>query len=140
MGQHADFWQVTGDALDFALEASFGPGAAPAGLRPALMDSYLALDAYPEVQGVLETLKAAGMRTAVLSNGSPAMLEAVCAASGIAPLLDAVVSIEEAGIYKPHPSVYRLAMGRLGLTAPAAVKIGRAAGRERGCKDGGSAV
>src|SRR3546814_3916878 len=60
----ADFWQVTGDALDFALEASFGPGAAPAGLRPALMDSYLALDAYPEVQGVLETLKAAGMRTA----------------------------------------------------------------------------
>src|SRR3546814_18952601 len=91
----ADFWQVTGDALDFALEASFGPGAAPAGLRPALMDSYLALDAYPEVQGVLETLKAAGMRTAVLSNGSPAMLEAVCAASGIAPPLDAVASSEE---------------------------------------------
>lgn len=121
MGRHADFWQVTGEALDFALDTAFGPGAAPAGLRAALMDSYLSLDAYPEVRGVLERLKAGGMRTAVLSNGSPAMLESVCAGSGLAPLLDAVLSVEEVGVFKPHPSVYRLAVDRLGLAGPAAV-------------------
>jgi len=67
-GRHADFWQVTGDALDFALETlSFN---AP-GLRDRLMGLYLKLDVFPEVQEVLRHLKAAGLRTAILSNGSP---------------------------------------------------------------------
>lgn len=123
MGRHVDFWQVTGEALDFALDTAFGPGKAPDGLRAALMDSYLGLHAYPEVRGVLQALKAGGMKTAVLSNGSPVMLEAVCASSGLAPLLDAVLSVEAVGIYKPHPSVYQLAVDRLGLSGPAAVSF-----------------
>jgi len=121
MQRHVDFWQVTGDALDFALDTAFGANRAPDGLRTALMESYLALDAYPEVPEVLAALKAGGMKTAVLSNGSPAMLEAVCASAGLDALLDAVISVEEVGIYKPHPSVYQRAVDRLGLSGPAAV-------------------
>lgn len=123
MGKHVDFWQVTGDALDFALDTAFGPGKAPDGLRQALMDSYLSLHTYAEVPGVLRQLKDAGMKTAVLSNGSPAMLEKVCASTGIDAVLDAVLSVEDAGVYKPHPSVYRLAVERLGLSGPAAVSF-----------------
>src|SRR5882672_1941914 len=70
-GRHADFWQVTGDALDFTLETL---GLATSGIRDRLMTLYLTLDAFPEVPAVLERLKAGGMRTAILSNGSPRML------------------------------------------------------------------
>lgn len=123
MGRHVDFWQVTGEALDFALDTAFGSDRAPEGLRQALMDSYLTLHTYPEVPAVLRSLKAAGMKTAVLSNGSPMMLERVCASTGLDAVLDAVLSIEEVGVYKPHPSVYRLAVERLGLSAAAAVSF-----------------
>jgi len=111
-GHHADFWQLTGDALDFALEAL---QLGDAGLRHRLMNLYLTLDAYPEVPGVLKRLRDAGLRTAILSNGSPAMLEAAVANAGIGDLLDAVLSVEEVRIFKPHPRVYRLAADRLGL-------------------------
>src|SRR5499425_2622836 len=72
-GRHADFWQVTGDALDFALETL---GIDRPGLRDRLMTLYLALDPFPEVADVLERLKASGIRTAILSNGTPKMLKA----------------------------------------------------------------
>ena len=115
-GRHADFWQVTGDALDFAMEAL---GISDAALRERLMNLYLTLDTFPEARDVLERLKAAGLRTAILSNGSPAMLEALVARSGIGHLLDAVLSVEEVGVFKTHPSVYQLAVERLGLPARA---------------------
>jgi len=115
-GRHADFWQVTGDALDFALEtlAIDTPGA-----RERLMNLYLTLEVFPEVPEVLRRLKLAGMRTAILSNGSPSMLDAVVQASGLGSLLDAVFSVEEAGVYKPHPRVYQLAVDGLGIPARA---------------------
>lgn len=112
MGQHADFWCVTGDALDYALDAH---DVADDDLREALMQAYLSLDAYPEVSGVLQRLKDAGMRTAILSNGSPAMLGAAVRSAGIADLLDANLSVEEVRIYKPDPRVYQLALDRLGV-------------------------
>jgi 2-haloacid dehalogenase len=115
-GQHADFWQVTGDALDFALETL---GIAPDGLRDRLMNLYRTLDAYPEVPAMLRRLKAAGLKTAILSNGSPSMLAAAVGQAGIGGFLDAVLSVEEVGVYKPHPSVYRLAVDRLGVPAAA---------------------
>ena len=87
--RHADFWQVTGDALDFALETI---GLKKPGLRDRLMSLYLTLDPFPEVPNVLRKLKAAGMRTAILSNGSPAMLDAAVKAARLEPLLDAVGS------------------------------------------------
>src|SRR5713226_6967803 len=111
-GRHADFWQVTGDALDFALERLELGGL---GLRDRLMSLYLQLDAFPEVPDVLRHLKAAGLVTAILSNGSPAMLRSAVDNAGIAGLLDFVLSVEEVGVYKPHPRVYQLAVDRLAL-------------------------
>lgn len=115
-GKHADFWQVTGDALDYALETL---KIARPELRRRLMDLYLTLDAFPEVPDVLAKLKAKGLRLAILSNGSPRMLAAVVEGAGLAGLLDAVLSVEEVGVYKPHPKVYQLAVDRLGLPAHA---------------------
>lgn len=120
---HVDFWQVTGDSLDFALETSFGPDRAPDGLRSALMDAYLTLSTYPEIPDVLKALKTAGMKTAILSNGAPEMLERVCDNNALSSVLDAVISIEDVRIYKPHPSVYQLAIDRLCLSGPAAVSF-----------------
>ena len=114
--RHADFWQVTGDALDYAME-SFGI-VSPT-LREHLMHLYLTLDTFPEVARTLAKLKAAGFKTAILSNGSPAMLSAAVEGSKIAHLIDMVLSVEEVGAYKPHPSVYRLAHERLGIDSDA---------------------
>jgi len=115
-GRHADFWQVTGDALDFALETL---GVEKPGLRDRLMRLYLTLDAFPEVPDVLARLKKAGLKTAILSNGSPAMLDAAVKAAGLDALLDAVLSVEAVGVYKPRPKVYQLAVDRLGIPAAA---------------------
>lgn len=115
-GRHADFWQVTGEALDFSLETL---GIADPALRERLMNLYLTLEPFPEARGCLSRLKAAGLRTAILSNGSPPMLEAAVKGAQLEGLLDAVLSVEEAGVFKPHPKVYALATGRLGLAAGA---------------------
>jgi 2-haloacid dehalogenase len=114
MGVHADFWEVTAAALDHACERhNIGDGA----LRTRLMESYRELSAYPEVPEMLAAIRAGGFKTAILSNGAPAMLQSAVAAAGIAALLDQVLSVEEVGIYKPHPKVYRLAVDRLGVAA-----------------------
>jgi 2-haloacid dehalogenase len=107
---HADFWQVTGDALDFALATL---KLERPGLRGRLMDLYLRLGTYPEVPAMLRELKERGMKLAILSNGTPAMLAAVVANSGLDGVFDAVLSVEEVGVYKPHPLVYGLAAQRL---------------------------
>ncbi|MDP2810605.1 MAG: haloacid dehalogenase type II [Rhodocyclaceae bacterium] len=113
-GHHADFWQVTGDALDFAMSTL---GIRDDGLRARLMDLYLRIAAYPEVPAMLAELKARGIKLAILSNGTPQMLAAAVANSGIADYFDAVLSVEEVGVYKPHPDVYGLAPRRLDLPA-----------------------
>jgi 2-haloacid dehalogenase len=115
-GLHADFWKVTGDALDYALETL---GIDDAALRERLMAAWLQLDVFAEVPQTLARLKAAGMQTAILSNGTPGMLRAAIDHAGIGDLLDAVISVEEAGVFKTHPSVYQLAVDRLGVPASA---------------------
>jgi 2-haloacid dehalogenase len=112
--RHADFWQVTGDALDFALDTF---GLTDGALRARLMALYRTLDAFPEVPGTLARLKAAGFVTAILSNGTPEMLSAAASHAGIDVLLDQVFSVEEVGVYKPASVVYRLAVERLGVRA-----------------------
>ena len=113
MGRHADFWQVTGDALDYAMG---GLKLDDPGLRDRLMGLYLRLRAYPEVKDTLARLKAGGIKLAILSNGAPRMLAAAAGNSGIADLLDAVLSVEDVGVFKPHPSVYRLPAARFNLS------------------------
>ena len=111
MGRHADFWQVTGEALDFALEAL---RVSEPGLRQRLMDAYARLDAYQDAAPALSALRARGLKLAILSNGSPRMLAQAARSARLDTLLDHVISVEDVGIYKPHPSVYRLACDRLG--------------------------
>jgi len=111
---HADFWQVTGDALDFAMSTLQIEDPA---LRGRLMNLYLVLSAYPEVPDTLKSLKASNKKLAILSNGTPAMLAAAAANAGIAEWFDAVLSVEEVSVYKPHPSVCQLACDRLNLAA-----------------------
>jgi 2-haloacid dehalogenase len=115
-GRHADFWQVTGDALDYSLETLALDNPA---LRERLMLLYLTLETFPEVSAVLKQLKDAGMRTAILSNGSPEMLAPLVTAAKLNSLLDAVLSVEDAGVYKPLAKVYQLAVVRLGVPASA---------------------
>jgi 2-haloacid dehalogenase len=114
--RHADFAQVTADALDFALETF---GLEQPGLRGRLLDLYLRLAAFAEVPEVLARVRAAGLKTAILSNGTPAILAAAVAAAGLAGRFDAVLSVEEVGAFKPDPRVYQLAVDRLGIPAAA---------------------
>lgn len=103
--QHCDFWQVTQDGLDWALAAS---NISKDATRTRLLDLYWELEAYPEVSKVLTRLRAKGCKTAILSNGSPKMLEAAVGSADLDTLLDAVLSVEAAGVFKPHARVYDL--------------------------------
>jgi len=114
MGEYVEFWKITGDGLDYAMAAL---GIKDNKLRQRLMDIYMRLDAYPEVKNVLKRLKKAGIKTAVLSNGSPKMLAAAVRNAGIGKLLDGVISVDPIRIYKPHPRVYRLAVTGLKVKA-----------------------
>ncbi|TCS64212.1 haloacid dehalogenase type II [Varunaivibrio sulfuroxidans] len=114
MGDYADFWQVTGDALDYAIDQF---EVDDLDLRAHLMELYLHIDAYPEVADVLGCLKNNGIRTAILSNGSPAMLAAAVDSSGLADRFQRLLSADALGIYKPHPSVYQSAVDELLIDA-----------------------
>jgi 2-haloacid dehalogenase len=107
---------VTGDALDFALEAL---DVDDPSLRARLVELYRTPDVYAEVPPMLAALRRAGIYTAILSNGSPAMLDSAVRAAGLCAMLDAVWSVESAGVYKPHPDVYRLAVDGSGKRAHA---------------------
>jgi 2-haloacid dehalogenase len=112
MGAYAKFWQVTGEALDNCLATH---GITDPSVRQKLLDAYLALDPFPEVPAALDRLKRAGLRLAILSNGNPEMLNPMVAASGLADRFDAVLSVDEAGIFKVDPGAYRLVEKRLGV-------------------------
>ena len=114
MKKHADFWQITQDGLDYALDAS---NIKDQQLRDDLIQAYLHLKCYPEVPDTLATLEKNGRHLAILSNGSPAMLEAVVKSSGLEDLIQTVLSVEMVGVFKPDPAVYQLAVDRLGVAA-----------------------
>lgn len=114
MGRHTDFWHVTGEALDYTMEAFKRDDPA---LRALLMQQFLNLDAYPEVPDMLRQLKARKVQTAILSNGSPTMLTAAVHSAGLTPLLDAALSVEAVAIFKPHPSVYQHVVDTLNVAA-----------------------
>ena len=107
-----DFWQATREALDYALSAH---DVKDPRLHAQLMELYLSLDAYADVVPCLEGLRGTGLTNAILSNGAPNMLEAAVGSAGLDKLLDAVLSVEQVGIYKPYARAYQLAVDQLGL-------------------------
>ena len=111
---HTNFWAVTQDGLDWALEAN---NLTDPELRERLLALYWELSAYPEVPAMLGALKQAGMNTAILSNGSPDMLDGAVKSAGIGEVLDDVLSVESVGVFKPHASVYALVNGRFSCTS-----------------------
>lgn len=112
MGRYADFASVTRAAVRFACRTLGLPLSEAT--EAALMDEYLRLAPYPEVRTALEAL--GGRRLAILSNGSPGMLEPLVANAGLAPLFHSVLSVDSLRVYKPHPSVYQLGVDRLGVS------------------------
>ena len=112
--RYVDFGQVTAEALDFALDSLDLRDTA---LREQLLQLYQNLQAFPEVADTLRRLRAAGFRTAILSNGTPAMLDAAISASGLQGLFDAVLSVEAVRVFKTHPKVYAYALQQLDLQA-----------------------
>ena len=112
--RHADFWQCTQDALDYALATH---AITQPGLRDGLLQSYRTLDVYPDVRPALGTLRDLGQKTAVLSNGTPNMLAEAVAAGGLGDMLDHVLSVEAVGCFKPTPAAYALATRALGVSA-----------------------
>jgi len=113
-GDYTSFWEVTQNGLDWALEKTGLDGDME--LREVLLALYWELSAYKEVPMMLAKLKAAGKKTAILSNGSPDMLEGAVDFAGIRTYLDAVISVEDVGIFKPAPKVYELVEQQMGCS------------------------
>jgi len=115
-GAYEQFETLTERALDYALaEAGIdGADGQGAGLRARLLQAYRRLDAYPDAMPALVALREAGVPAAILSNGSPGMLAAAIEAGGLGGLLDAVLSVDAVGRYKPDPAVYQMACERFG--------------------------
>ncbi|MEM9757370.1 MAG: haloacid dehalogenase type II [Pseudomonadota bacterium] len=116
-GAYVDFWQITEDALDWALAAA---DQTEPELRAELLGLFWTLKAYPEVADVLTALVGRGVRAAILSNGTPRMLAAAVKSAGIEDTLDAVLSVDAIGRFKPASEVYALVEENLGY-APADV-------------------
>jgi len=112
VGAHADFWQVSRDALDFAMEAL---QISEAGLADELMSGLLALEPFADAVDAVKALRARSKRLAILSNGSPSMLDAMTRRVGWDKTFEYILSVEDVGIYKPSRRVYRLAMQKFGL-------------------------
>ncbi|MGN6548604.1 MAG: haloacid dehalogenase type II [Pararhizobium sp.] len=105
MGQYQDFWALTEQALDYAMQRF---PSVDRSLRPHLLEAYFKLDCYPEVPGVLKALKARGAKLAILSNGSPAMLESAVRNAALETILDDVFSVDSLRTFKTAPQTYDL--------------------------------
>lgn len=105
MGKYKDFWALTVEALDFALE--FVPDV-NRDARAQLLHAYQTLDCYAEVRAVLETLKQRGYATAILSNGTPDMLSSAIEFAGLGDVLDDVFSVHDVGVFKADFKTYSM--------------------------------
>ncbi|WP_375228783.1 haloacid dehalogenase type II [Roseobacter sp. S98] len=130
---HTDFWTVTGEGLEWALERNgFGDDQE---LYDRLMALYRELQAYPEVPDMLTALKAGGMNTAILSNGAPDMLAAAVASAGIGEVLDDTLSVESVGVFKPDARVYDMVCRRFGCDTSEVLFVS-SNGWDAGCATG----
>jgi len=113
MGRYEDFESITRSALGYACR-SLDLGLLH-GQAQSLMDEYRRLEPYADVPAVLDALR--GRRLAILSNGSPGMLDDMVHNAGLGSFFDAVLSVDALQIYKPHPTIYQLAIDRLATKA-----------------------
>lgn len=111
-GHHTDFWTVTEQALDWTLAALKLPELMD--LRAQLLQIYWELPAFPDAIAALGALRARGHMLAMLSNGTPQMLDAAVDAAGLSRVFDALLSVEDVGRFKPAPEVYDLVETRFG--------------------------
>ena len=102
MSRHKDFWQVTKDSLDKSMEAF----KIDSSMRDELLDLYKILSTFPEVKEVLSKLKEKNYKLAILSNGTPTLLNELVKSNNLEGIFDEIFSIEEVGIYKPSSKVY----------------------------------
>ncbi len=119
MKSHVDFWQITGDALSVAMAST---SIVDEDLHRELMQAYLSLDAFPEIKRVLGVLGQAGIPVAILTNGSPAMIDAAVQSAGLGEFITHKLSVESVGVYKPAAAVYQLAVDVLDV-APKAISF-----------------
>ena len=112
MKEYIDFWKITSDALDYAMETL---NINNIKLRDDLLSLYLKLEAYPEVKSILENIKKRGMKTAILSNGNKKMLDSAVTNAKIQHLLDKVLSVDDCKVYKPATEVYDLVDKKMGI-------------------------
>lgn len=111
-GRPAPFWTLTERSLDFAIASV---GGLPAGVRENLLGAYRKMETFPEVPRTLAALKSRGAKVAILSNGDPDMLTELVAAANLTSTFDAVISVADAGIFKPSAKVYRLVTDRFAV-------------------------
>lgn len=111
---HRDFWRLTEEALAWTAARH---GVTDTALLADVLQAYRRLDAFTDAAPVLTRLRDGGIKRAILSNGEPGMLADAVRAAHIESLLDAVLSVESAGVFKPDPRVYRLATERFALPA-----------------------
>ena len=102
MGRHKDFWQITEDSLDKSMKAF----KIEFSMRDELLDLYKVLSPFKEVQETLKTLKEKKLKLAILSNGTPSLLNGLVKSNNLENLFDDIFSIEEVGVYKPNSKVY----------------------------------
>lgn len=113
MGHYADFEVVTREALGYAA-ATFGITLTPAD-QAALVEAWFAVSPFPDAEPALRALTARGLDLAILSNGTPAMLDRLVRATGLAGLFSQLLSVDAVQRYKPDPAVYALIEQRLGV-------------------------
>ena len=118
-GRHTSFWHLAEESLDFA---SASVGSITPETRAALLNAYRSLSTYPEVDAVLSGLKAKGAKLAILTNGDPDLITHLVAATGHTATFDALITVHEAGAFKPVPRVYELVTDRFGC-APAEISF-----------------
>ena len=104
MNRHKNFWDVTEDSLEKSMKV-FNINK---NMKNELLSLYKILSPYPEVRGVLEELKKRNFKLAILSNGTPDLLNELVENNKLNNLFDDLFSIEEVKIYKPDPKVYEL--------------------------------
>ena len=104
MNRHKDFWQVTEDSLDKSMQAF----KIDSSMRNELLDLYKVLSTFPEVKEVLNKLKEKNYKLAILSNGTPSLLNELVKSNNLDSIFDDIFSIEEVKTYKPDPKVYNI--------------------------------